>query len=153
MAFFVKGFFISFVLFYGLMPVASSAVKNERLQIKTVSNYDYHTTRLRLLKSVEQNGLVLFGEFDHAKAAQDKGLQMPPTSVLIFGNPKGGTPLMLDHPELALDLPFRVLISQQRDGVVFVSYHPSEDFLAYGLDTRDIEPFKKLELLVQNAIK
>ncbi|MDI5754526.1 DUF302 domain-containing protein, partial [Salmonella enterica subsp. enterica serovar Montevideo] len=41
---------------------------------------------------------------------------MPPTTVLVFGNPKGGTPLMLAHPELALDLPFRVLISQQADG-------------------------------------
>lgn len=61
------------------------------------------------------------------------GLTMLPTTVLVFGNPKGGTPLMLAHPDLVLDLPFRVLISQLPDGQVNVSYHASEELRHYGL--------------------
>lgn len=74
--------------------------------VKTYSAYDYPQTRSRLMQAVADHGLVLFGEFDHARAAQDVNLKMPPTTVLVFGNPKGGTPLMLTHPELALNYRF-----------------------------------------------
>ncbi|MFP5704872.1 DUF302 domain-containing protein, partial [Salmonella sp. 741265101_HBA] len=65
---------------------------------------------------------------------------------------KGGTPLMLAHPELALDLPFRVLISQQADGRTLVSYHPAETLQRYGLDAADIQTLKKLEQLVEKSL-
>ncbi|EEZ5662143.1 TPA: DUF302 domain-containing protein [Escherichia coli] len=65
--------------------------------ITSHSAFDYQQTRERLLKAISDNGLVLFGEFDHAKAAYEVGLTMPPTTVLIFGNPREGTPLMLAH--------------------------------------------------------
>ncbi|HAU3239970.1 TPA: DUF302 domain-containing protein [Salmonella enterica subsp. diarizonae serovar 50:k:z35] len=120
--------------------------------VKTYSAYDYPQTRSRLMQAVADHGLVLFGEFDHARAAQDVNLKMPPTMVLVFGNPKGGTPLMLTHPELALDLPFRVLISQQADGRTLVSYHPAETLQRYGLDTAAIQALKKLEQLVEKSI-
>lgn len=120
--------------------------------VKTYSAYDYPQTRSRLMQAVADHGLVLFGEFDHARAAQDVNLKMPPTTVLVFGNPKGGTPLMLTHPELALDLPFRVLISQQADGRTLVSYHPAETLQRYGLDTAAIQALKKLEQLVGKSI-
>ncbi|EAA8118028.1 DUF302 domain-containing protein [Salmonella enterica subsp. enterica] len=117
------------------------------------SVHDYPQTRERLLKAISDNGLVLFGEFDHAKAAHDVGLTMPPTTVLVFGNPKGGTPLMLAHPELALDLPFRLLISQRSDGQVDVSYHAAEELERYGLDPASVQTLKKLELFVQKNIQ
>lgn len=60
--------------------------------VKTYSAYDYLQTRARLMHAVADHGLVLFGEFDHARAAQNVNLKMPPTTVLVFGNPKGGTP-------------------------------------------------------------
>ncbi|WP_409574370.1 DUF302 domain-containing protein [Salmonella enterica] len=117
------------------------------------SAFDYQQTRERLIKAISDNGLVLFGEFDHAKAAHEVGLTMPPTTVLIFGNPRGGTPLMLDHPELALDLPFRVLISQLPDGQVNVIYHPAEELQRYGLDIDSVQVLKKLEQFVQKNIQ
>ncbi|WP_251009363.1 DUF302 domain-containing protein [Escherichia coli] len=117
------------------------------------SAFDYQQTRERLIKAISDNGLVLFGEFDHAKAAHDVGLTMPLTTVLIFGNPRGGTPLMLAHPELALDLPFRVLISQLPDGQVNVSYHPAEELQRYGLDIDSVQVLKKLEQFVQKNIQ
>ncbi|EIJ9262764.1 DUF302 domain-containing protein, partial [Salmonella enterica] len=117
------------------------------------SAFDYQQTIEHLLKAISDNDLVLFGEFDHAKAAHDAGLNMPPTTVLVFGNPKGGTPLMLAHPDLALDLPFRVLISQLPDGQVDVSYHAAEELQRYGLDAASVQTLKKLEQFVQKNIQ
>ncbi|ECZ9752976.1 DUF302 domain-containing protein [Salmonella enterica subsp. enterica serovar Weltevreden] len=146
-----------FVLFAAIIltfvPLAHSDENAAGKVITTQSAYDYQQTRERLLKAISGNGLVFFGEFDHAKAAHDVGLTMPPATVLAFGNPKGGTPLMLAHPELALDLPFRVLISQLPDGQVNVSYHPAEELRRYGLDTTSVLTLKKLEMLVQKSVQ
>lgn len=120
---------------------------------KTYSAYNYQQTREHLISAINQHNLVLFGEFDHAKAARSVQLSMPPTTVLVFGNPVAGTPLMLAHPDMALDLPFRVLISQQHDGRVLVSYHPVKNLQVYGLDMASIQALEKLEKLVLNAIQ
>ncbi|HAO0324854.1 TPA: DUF302 domain-containing protein [Escherichia coli] len=150
-------FFKPTLLSLTLMIAPTSAVfsyesKTMMITVKSSSAFDYTTTRERLIKSVNENGLVLFGEFDHAKEAQNIGLSMPPTTVLIFGNPKGGTPLMLAHPDLALDLPFRVLISKQPDDTTLVSYHSAEELQRYGLTLDSIEALKKMERLVLNSI-
>lgn len=111
MRIFLKHYLPAFALICAFTSVAFSSQDKRVALVKALSIYDYPLTRERLIKSVTENGLTLFGEFDHARAARGAGLAMPPTTVLIFGNPKGGTPLMLAHPDLALDLPFRVLIS------------------------------------------
>ena len=149
----LKPFFLISALVLAVTPLAHSSENGADTIMKTHSAFDYQQTRERLLQAVSKNGLVLFGEFDHAKAARDAGLSMPPTTVLVFGNPKGGTPLMLAHPDLALDLPFRVLISQLPDGQVNVSYHPAEELQRYGLDTTSVQALKKLERLVQKSIQ
>ncbi|EAB3661048.1 DUF302 domain-containing protein [Salmonella enterica subsp. enterica serovar Javiana] len=66
---------------------------------------------------------------------------------------KGGPPLMLAHQDLALDLPFRVLISQLPDGQVDVSYHAAEELQRYGLDAASVQTLKKLEQFVQKNIQ
>ncbi|EII4416708.1 DUF302 domain-containing protein [Salmonella enterica] len=146
-------FFLISALVLAVLPLAHSSENGAVTIMKTHSTFDYQQTRERLLQAVSKNGLVLFGEFDHAKAARDAGLGMPPTTVLVFGNPRGGTPLMLAHPDLALDLPFRVLISQLPDGQVNVSYHPAEELQRYGLDATSVQALKKLEQLVQKSIQ
>lgn len=150
---FLTPFFLFSALTLAVMPLAHSGENGANTIMKTHSAFDYQQTRERLLQAVSKNGLVLFGEFDHAKAAHDAGLSMPPATVLVFGNPGAGTPLMLAHPDLALDLPFRVLISQLPDGQVNVSYHPAEELKRYGLDDASIQALKKLELLVQKSIQ
>lgn len=109
--------------------------------IKTYSTYNYQQTREHLIAAIESNNLV-FGEFDHAKEAKNAGLTMLPTTVIIFGNPKGGTSLMQAYPDMALDLPFRVLIREESDGRVVVGYHPVEILQTYGPDTAAIQPLK-----------
>lgn len=149
----LKPFFLLSALLLTSVPQVHSGEKSTQMLTTSHSAFDYQQTRERLIKAISDNGLVLFGEFDHAKAAHEVGLTMPPTTVLIFGNPRGGTPLMLAHPELALDLPFRVLISQLPDGQVNVSYHPAEELQRYGLDTDSVQVLKKLEQFVQKNIQ
>lgn len=149
----LKSFFLITALVMAVMPMAYSGENGVNMLIKSHSAFDYQQTRERLLKAISDHGLVLFGEFDHAKAAHNVGLTMPPTTVLVFGNPKGGTPLMLVHPDLALDLPFRVLISQLPDGQVDVSYHAAEELQRHGLDAASVQTLKKLEQFVQKNIQ
>jgi uncharacterized protein (DUF302 family) len=71
-------------------------------------------------------GLTLFAKIDFTADAKKSGLDMPPTQLLIFGNPKGGTPVMLAAPSAALDLPLKVLVSQDAAGRVWLSYNTPE---------------------------
>ncbi|MDE5193095.1 DUF302 domain-containing protein [Citrobacter freundii] len=138
----LKNIFITAAL-YLLMTVTSHAANTGNTMIKTYSTYNYQQTREHLIAAIESNNLVFFGEFDHAKEAKNAGLTMLPTTVIIFGNPKGGTSLMQAYPDMALDLPFRVLIREESDGRVVVGYHPVEILQTYGPDTAAIQPLKK----------
>ncbi|EMJ8467262.1 DUF302 domain-containing protein [Citrobacter freundii] len=148
----LKNIFITAAL-YLLMTVTSHAANTGNTMIKTYSTYNYQQTREHLIAAIESNNLVFFGEFDHAKEAKNAGLTMLPTTVIIFGNPKGGTSLMQAYPDMALDLPFRVLIREESDGRVVVGYHPVEILQTYGPDTAAIQSLKNLEKLVQKAIQ
>ena len=68
--------------------------------------------------------MQVFARIDHAAAANAVGLAMPPTSVLIYGNAKAGTPIMLETPAAALDLPLRVLVREDLHGRVCIAFHP-----------------------------
>lgn len=73
-------------------------------------------------------GVTLFAVVDHSGEAEKAGLAMPPTKLLIFGNPKAGTPLMLASPSIAIDLPLKILVWQDPNGKSWVSYN-SPQFL------------------------
>lgn len=76
------------------------------------------------LKGILQaKGVALFALIDHSGEAEKVGLKMPPTKLLIFGNPKGGTPLMLASPGIAIDLPLKILVAEDARGKVSVSYN------------------------------
>ncbi len=80
----------------------------------------------RLTAMLAANGVKLFAIIDHSGEAAAVGLQMPPTKVLIFGNPKGGTPLMLASPSVAIDLPLKLLVAVAANGSVTISYNSPE---------------------------
>src|SRR3984885_14244107 len=61
---------------------------------------------------LQSKGIKLFALIDHSGEAEKAGMQMPPTKLLIFGNPKGGTPLMIASPSIAIDLPLKILIAE-----------------------------------------
>jgi uncharacterized protein (DUF302 family) len=67
-------------------------------------------------------GITLFAVIDHSGEAEAAGLKMPATKLVIFGNPKGGTPLMLASPSIAIDLPLKLLVAEEADGTCSISY-------------------------------
>ena len=90
------------------------------------SKYSVEETLNRLRSVLEAKGLTIFGDVDHSGEARRAGLSMRPTHVLLFGNPKAGTPLMQAAPTLAIDLPLKALIREDENGRVWVSYNTPE---------------------------
>ena len=87
------------------------------------SNYSVAETVLRIESILQSKGIKLFALIDHSGEAEKAGLTMPPTKLLIFGNPKGGTPLMLAAPGIAIDLPLKLLVAEDALGKVWISYN------------------------------
>lgn len=86
------------------------------------SQYTFAQTVQRLTQAVQSKGMTVFATIDHAAAAKQAGLTMQPATVIIFGTPKAGTPLMIKDPTLALQLPLRVLVTEV-DGKVQVVFN------------------------------
>lgn len=95
---------------------------NEGIQT-LLSRHSVDETVSRLEALLREKGIKLFCRIDHSGEALAAGLQMPPTRLLIFGNPKAGTPLMLAASSTALDLPLKILIAEQSNGEVLVSWN------------------------------
>jgi len=72
---------------------------------------------------LQAKGIKVFAIVDHSGEAEKAGMQMRPTKLLIFGNPKAGTPLMLASPTSAIDLPLKILVWEDADGNTWISYN------------------------------
>src|SRR5580658_9107001 len=87
------------------------------------SNHSVDQTVEKLEKMLQAKGVKLFAVVDHSGEAEKAGLSMRPTKLLIFGSPKAGTPLMVASPGIAIDLPLKILVSEDSAGQVWVSYN------------------------------
>jgi uncharacterized protein (DUF302 family) len=94
--------------------------------IEVASPYSVEETLKRLQSVLAERGVQVFALIDHSGEAQKVGMKMRPTKVLIFGNPKSGTPLMVATPTLAIDLPLKALIAEDEDGKTSVFYNSPE---------------------------
>src|SRR5437667_11325366 len=94
--------------------------------IEKPSNHSVDETVNRLKHLLHSQGVTLFALVDHSGEAEKVGMKMRPTKLLIFGNPKAGTPLMLAAPSIAIDLPLKVLVREDSQGKVWVSYNSPE---------------------------
>ena len=90
------------------------------------STHEFAATVEKLESIVKLKGLLVFAKIDFGGDAQRAGLNMAPTQMVIFGNPKGGTPVMLAAPSAAVDLPLKVLVAQDEAGKVWLSYNTPE---------------------------
>jgi len=99
---------------------------NDSGLVSIPSHYSMQETIERLQSAVVAKRLQIFALIDHSGEAQKVGLKMPATKVIIFGSPKSGTPLMLAAPSLAIDLPLKVLIAEDANGKVSVTYNDPE---------------------------
>jgi uncharacterized protein (DUF302 family) len=97
---------------------------NEAERLELLSDFDFEQTLARVTNAIEGAGMKLFAVVDHAAGAAEVGLSMPPTTLLIYGHAKGGTPIMQAAPMAALDLPLHALVRADADGRAFVAFHP-----------------------------
>jgi uncharacterized protein (DUF302 family) len=88
----------------------------------TNSSASHDVTVQKLVDAIERRGIKIFARIDHAAAAREVGLELDPEQVIVFGNPRAGTQLMVDDPAIGLDLPLRILV-YERDGEVRLAYH------------------------------
>ena len=94
--------------------------------VQVASKYSVDETVTRLESVLAERGVRVFAVVDHSGEAEKVGMKMRPTKLAIFGNPKGGTPLMVAAPSLAIDLPLKALVSEDESGKVWVSYNSPE---------------------------
>ena len=93
---------------------------------KVQSAHDVSTTADKLTAALEAKGLTVFARIDHAAGAAKVGMELDPTELVIFGNPKLGTVLMHCGPTTAIDLPLKALVWQDAEGKVWLGYNTPE---------------------------
>jgi uncharacterized protein (DUF302 family) len=117
--------------------MSSTAFADSGLIIKT-SAFDVATTLDRLEAVIKKKGITIFARIDHAAGAQKIGATLAPTQLLVFGNPKLGTPMMQSSQVIGIDLPLKVLAWQGADGKVRIAYNdPAHLAKRHGIADRD----------------
>jgi uncharacterized protein (DUF302 family) len=118
------------------------------------SPYSVPETLDRLEAILRTKNITVFTRVDHSGEAKKVGLSMPPTQLLIFGNPKGGTPIMLAAPLSAIDLPLKALAWQDTEGHVWLSYNdPQYLKTRFSLPDNLLTPISGIGALLQQAVK
>ena len=102
---------------------ATSRLHAQEGMLSVPSPHDVATTVERLEAVLEEKGMNVFARIDHAAGAEGAGLSLPPTEVLVFGNPKVGTPLMSCSRSIAIDLPQKMLVWEAGDGTTRVGWN------------------------------
>lgn len=101
---------------------------------------------------LDAKGIKLFALVDHSGEAEKAGMHMPDTKLLIFGNPKAGTPLMLAAPSIALDLPLKVLVWEDSGGRAWISYNSATYLQSrHGLPPELVQNIAVVEALAKAA--
>jgi uncharacterized protein (DUF302 family) len=131
--------------------LGEAAVNNNGIVSKP-SKHSVDETVAKLQAILQAKGVAVFALIDHSGEAEKVGMHMRPTKLLIFGNPKAGTPLMLAAPSIAIDLPLKILVSEDDQGKVWVSYNRPE-YLAerHGLPENLVHNIALVETLASNA--
>jgi len=131
------------VLVFVLFAVPPAFAGEGLVSVK--SSYDAKETADRVERLVKERGMTLFNRIDHAEGARKIGMELRPTEVLIFGNPKGGTPLMKCKQIVGIDLPLKMLVWKDEGGAVRVGYSNPESLKdRYGIEGCD-EVLRKMK--------
>ena len=118
--------------------------------IQSAHSVDETVARIRAVLEAKQ--IKEFALIDHSGEAAKVGLTMPKTQVLIFGNPKGGTPLMLAAPSVAIDLPMKLLVREDAEGNVWISYWSAQALLQrHGLADSFAANIAVIEMIARQA--
>lgn len=110
------------ILVVAMVFAASSALADQGMVVSQ-SEHSVSDTADQLVSALESKGMTVFKRVDHSEGAKGAGLELRPTEVVIFGNPKVGTPLMQCSQSVAIDLPQKMLIWQDEAGDVWLAYN------------------------------
>jgi uncharacterized protein (DUF302 family) len=122
--------------------------------VTIASAHDAIATADKLEALIRARGLMLFARIDFSGDAARASLVMPPSQLLVFGNPQAGTPLMQAVPTAALDLPLKILSWEDADGRAWLSYNATEYLRArHGLDADAMKPVSGVAALVEAAAR
>jgi uncharacterized protein (DUF302 family) len=149
----MRSYFV-FLYFLLLTPVTVWAQSEYSVGLINVTSSNSAAKTIDLLKSaIDEAGLTLIAEIDHAEAADKNELALRPTYVLLFGNPKVGTKLMQADQRVGLYLPLRMLVWENTQGQVFIGYHdPIELTKVYQLEGEK-EILQKMRGMLANLAK
>ena len=121
--------------------------------ISKPSPYPVSETLDRLQAVLGAKGITVFARIDHSGEAAKAGMKMPPTQLLIFGNPTGGTPVMLAAPKAAIDLPLKALAWEDNQGKTWLSYQDPEYFRTrFNLTSEVVTPLAGIGNLIGQAL-
>jgi uncharacterized protein (DUF302 family) len=114
--------------------------------IVTRSAFDFASTVRRLEEAIARRGLTVFARFDHAAGAREAGLELADELVVVFGDPRGGTPLMQSDPRVGIELPLRILVWQDAEAAMVAHVDPHHLADRYALSGREgvLEQMAKL---------
>lgn len=115
--------YLRLALILAIFPVVALPAYADSGMVRLKSEFDVATTADRLVSLLDKKGMKVFIRVDHAAGAEAAGLELRPTELVIFGNPKVGTPLMQCSQSVALDLPQKALIWQDEKGEVWLGYN------------------------------
>lgn len=131
----------------------ASAVNAENGLITIKSSHDVSTTSSRLQDVLKAKGMRVFTVINHTEGAKGVGIELRPTVVVIFGNPKVGTPIMLCGQTMAIDLPQKALIWEDKEGAVWLTYNDPR-YMEKRHNTTGCEKFvSKIEKALGNFAK
>jgi uncharacterized protein (DUF302 family) len=116
------------------------------------STSSYQETVARLVGAIEGRGLTVFARIDHAAAAREAGLELADEEVVLFGNPRAGTPLMQSDPRVGIELPLRILVWADADGVLLGYRDPHELSEAYELGEDDRATLDQMATLLGKIV-
>jgi uncharacterized protein (DUF302 family) len=137
-----------------IMPPATRKTAPDQSNgiISKPSNHSVDGTVEMLKNILQSKGVTLFALIDHSGEAEKAGMNMRPTKLLIFGSPKAGTPLMLAAPSSAIDLPLKILVWEDAQGTVWLSYN-SPEYLRerHGLPRELLQNIAVVETLAAKA--
>ena len=139
---------------YAVFSMTTHATLAEDSSMHFESTYSFADTIDNIESALKDKSMTVFAVIDHRAAAQSVGLDMPPTTVLIYGNPKAGTPLMVAAPDFALELPLRVLIREDSQGKVHVTLNSAASLEGkHNLPAGMAETLMPAEKLIEAAVK
>ena len=144
-------------LFTAGLLCCGSALAHSPEQLKPLvfeSKYDFAQTINVLDSTFVEKGMTVFAHIDHTAAAKNVGLEMQPATVIIYGAPKAGTPLMVKDPSLALQLPLKVLVTETQPGKVEVMLNSAEQVVERSQTAYDDvkNSLAKAEKLIQTTV-